>query len=223
MDAVKEKISRGYDAIVDKIGLDEKFYDRCMRMNKDYGGSILDIGCGRGFLLQKIYKQTPQVALFGIDISQKLCQISKENNPYADIKQGDAEFLPYADDSFDMVFMTEALEHMLDYDKALFEVRRVLKPRGVFIVTVPNRDWAAYDFYDKIRNKKLQPVDDHYFRFKEITALLEKNSLAIIKYRGSDNLYYYDPIHKYEQCIALFLPFLHKRMKRLIFKCVNSK
>ena len=220
----KEEISKGYDQIVDKVGLEMRFYNDCLSIHSGYSGSILDVGCGRGFLLQKLSKLAkPGSKFFGLDISEKLCEISRQNNPGAQIVKGDAEAMPFQDSQFDFVFMTEALEHMLDYNKALSEIRRVLKPGGIFIVTVPNRDWLRYDFYDKIRNKKLQPIDDHYFRFAEIKSWLENNSLAIKKMRGLDNLFYYGPIHKLEEVAAFFLPFLHRKMKRLLFKCVNNK
>src|SRR3989338_8922792 len=50
----KEEIARGYDAIVDKVGVGGSFYDDCMAIHNRYEGSILDVGCGRGFLLQKL-------------------------------------------------------------------------------------------------------------------------------------------------------------------------
>lgn len=225
MNEEKERIAQGYDVLAaEDMGMDTEFHERCVALHSGYAGNILDIGCGAGRLLQKIHAVTHAPAKFyGLDISEKLCEISRRNNPYTEVTRGDAEALPYKDDTFDIVFMTEALEHLLDYDKALSEVRRVLKPRGVFIVTVPNRDWARYDFYDKLRNKKLQPIDDHYFRVNEIRNYLRNNSFRIVKYRGSDNLYYYAPYHKYEQCIAFFFPFLYLKMKRLLFKCVNEK
>jgi len=220
----KQWIADGYDAITEKVGLDMHFYDRCLAMHSNYQtANVLDIGCGRGFLLQKLRVVAPQAKLSGLDISPKLCEIARANVLTADIAQGDAESLPYADDSFDIVFMTEALEHMLDYDKALSEVRRVLRPNGVFIVTVPNRDWVSYDFYDQKRNHALQPIDDHYFTVPEIRGYLEHNSFNIVKYRGSDCLYYYEPYHKYEQALAFFVPALHLKMKRIILKCVNTK
>ena len=219
----KEEIARGYDLITEKVGLEPAFYDACLSVHGDYYGKILDIGCGRGFLLRKLSQIARSgTKFFGLDISSKLCQIAQENNPEARIIRGDAEVMPYPENSFDFVFMTEALEHMLDYHKALSEVRRVLKPGGIFIVTVPNRDWLRYDYYDKIRKKDLQPVDDHYFRFQEIKTLLEKNFFKILKYRGMDNLWYYGSIHKLEMAAAFFLPFLHRKMKRLLFKCYKS-
>ena len=227
VEITKEEISKGYDAIADRIhhNLDDKFYDRVISMEGHFQGKILDIGCGGGILLGKIgIVSDKETKFFGIDISLKLSQIAKENNPHAEIIKGDAENLPYTDNTFDIVLMTEALEHMLDYKKAILEARRVLKPKGIFIVTVPNRDWLQYDFYKPfIDRHEYQPVQDHYFRFKEITDLLNNNGFKILKYKGSDNLFYYGDIHTLEQVVAFFLPFLYKRMKRLIFKCLNEK
>lgn len=218
----KEEIAKGYDEIAGKIDLDEDFYKKCAAVQKTYHGKILDIGCGQGFLLKKISeKAEPDSKIFGLDISPKLCEIARRNNPKAAIIQGDAENLPFEDRQFDFVFMTETLEHLLDYNRALSEACRVLKPEGIFVVTVPNRDWTSFDFYEPTR-KKFQPVDDHYFRFEEIKTLLENNSFKILKYRGLENLFYYGKIHKLEEIAAFFLPFLNKKMKRLLFKCVKK-
>lgn len=222
MEITKQQIADGYDAITDKIGLDSDFYDRSIAI-AHAKGRILDIGCGRGILMQKLKRKNSQITLTGIDISPKLCEITRQNNPSARVVVGDAEALPFNDDEFDFVFMTEALEHMLDYDKAVAEITRVLKKGGGCVITVPNRDWASYDFYDRIRNKSLQPIDDHYFRFDEVEALLDRHSLRIMRVRGSDNLFYYGKLHYVERFVAFFLPFLHKRMKRLILLCMNEK
>ena len=216
----KDDIAKGYDAIVDKVGLEPRFYDDCIRMHSGYRGKILDVGCGRGFLLEKL-KRVAQVGtqFVGLDISPKLVEIARENNPEARIDVGDAEAMSYKDNEFDFVFMTEALEHMQDFRKSLSEVKRILKPGGIFIVTVPNRDWASYDFYDKIRNHALQPIDDHYFRYEEIMGLLKEQGLEIVKEKGLDNLYYYGWKHKVEELVAFLVPSLNRKMKRLIFKC----
>jgi ubiquinone/menaquinone biosynthesis C-methylase UbiE len=222
----KERIARGYDDLAtDSFGMNEAFHVRCVRMHRRYYGRVADIGCGAGRLIQKLNNAPHDegTEFYGLDISHKLCEVAQQKNPYARIVQGDAEALPYEDNFFDFVFMTETLEHMLDSDKALSEVHRVLKPGGIFIFTVPNRDWASFDFYDRIRNKSAQPIDDHYFRVAEIKEYLRKNSFKIVSLKGSENLFYYEPYHKFEQFAALFLPFLHTKMKRLHFKCVVEK
>ncbi|MBP9711144.1 MAG: class I SAM-dependent methyltransferase [Candidatus Pacebacteria bacterium] len=215
----KEEIAKGYDDIAEIVGVGGTFYDDCLSVQKQFSGTVLDVGCGRGLLLQKIAERaTLGTKLYGIDISPKLCDLARQNNPGADILVGDAEALPYPDHFFDTVCMTEVFEHMTDFHKPLAEARRVLKPSGTFIISVPNRDWASYDFYDQRRNHEFQPVDDHYFRFEEITGLLKDHGFHIQTYKGLDNLYYYGWKHKVEEFVAFFLPFLHKKMKRLVFK-----
>ncbi len=219
----KEEVARGYDAIVEHVGLEPRFYDDCIAFHSSYAGNILDVGCGRGFLLKKLKAVAEDgTQLYGLDISPKLVEIAKSNVPDAQIVVGDAEALPYENGMFDTIFMTEALEHMLDFKKALSEIARVLKPGGTFIVTVPNRDWASYEFYDKIRNHNLQPVDDHYFRYSEIASLLTDAGLIIKRERGLDNLFYYGWKHKLEEFAAVFFPSLNRKMKRLIFKCIKE-
>lgn len=221
----KEEIASGYDRIAHKIGLDDAFYERCLDMHSAYLGKILDIGCGKGSLLLKLAARRPalDVQLHGVDISPVLCSIARQNVPHAEIIEGDAERLPYMSEMFDFIFMTEALEHMLDYDAAVSELVRVLKSGGIAVITVPNHDWMSFEFYDRRRNKKRQPVDDHYFRFQEISEILSTHGLTIVNVRGSDNLFYYGWKHNFiEQPLAFFFPFLQKRMKRLILKCVKS-
>lgn len=223
----KDEISKGYDAIANRIhhGLDMTFYKRVISMNSSYSGKILDVGCGGGDLLRMIaQKSEKDTEFFGLDISPKLCEIAKKNNPNAQIVVGDAEQLPYSDNTFDFVFMTETLEHLLDYKKAMIEVSRVLKPNGVFVVSVPNRDWLQYDFYKPFIDKhRFQPVQDHYFRVDELAGLLKNSNFEIKKFKGSDNLFYYGWKHHFEQVAAFFMPFLYKKMKRLIVKNVNVK
>lgn len=215
----KEEIAKGYDDIAEIVGVGGTFYDDCLSVQKHFSGRVLDVGCGRGLLLQKIAARAESgTELFGIDISPKLCALAEQNNPGARIVVGDAEALPYPDQYFDTVCMTEVFEHMLDFHKPLAEVRRVLKPGGTFIISVPNRDWASYDFYDQRRNHEFQPVDDHYFRFAEITGLLKEHGFKVQTYRGLDNLYYYGWKHRIEEAVAWVLPFLHRKMKRLVFK-----
>lgn len=217
----KEEIAKGYDSILDRMGLDTKFYSRVTSIQKNLYGNVLDLGCGTGNLLEILKnKAGKDVNFFGLDISPKLVEAAQKRNPEAKIVVGDAENLPYVDNTFDIVFMTECLEHLLNFKKALSEVNRVLKPGGKFIVTVPNRDWLQYDFYKPFMEKNVhQPVDDYYFRYDELRDLLTSSNFEIKDVKGSDNLFYYGWKHEIEQIIARIYPPLYKKMKRLILLC----
>lgn len=92
------------------------------------GDRILDIGCGKGFLLYDFTKVVPGIEVTGIDISEYAIANSKE-----EVKDRliccDATKLPFEDNSFDLVFSLNTFHnlHCYDLDKALREMERVGK------------------------------------------------------------------------------------------------
>ena len=98
---------------------------------------ILDIGCGNGRLLDAIKKRRP--AYIGLDVSKKLINIAKENYPNGNFQVFDGLTIPFPDDYFDKVFAIRVLHHIPSKEfrqKFLKEIRRVLKPQGLLILTV---------------------------------------------------------------------------------------
>jgi SAM-dependent methyltransferase len=95
---------------------------------------ILDVGAGAGIVSQMDFRG--QVArVVGIDPDPRV-----RDNPYLDEAYiGVAERTPFAEGSFDLVFADNVLEHIADPDEFLREVRRILKPGGLFLGKTPNR------------------------------------------------------------------------------------
>ena len=103
---------------------------------------ILDIGCGKGDDLRKVSFINGEKRVYGIDISFESLKIaSRKIEPARNFKilQARAETLPFKEDSFDIVISSEVIEHLNEPEKLIREIRRLLKRRGVFIVTTPSR------------------------------------------------------------------------------------
>jgi protein-L-isoaspartate(D-aspartate) O-methyltransferase len=90
------------------------------------GDRILDVGCGKAFLLYDFTKVVPGVEVTGIDVSEYAIANAKEEVRDR-LQVGNANHLPFPDKSFDLVFTINTLHnlHAYDLDKALREIERV--------------------------------------------------------------------------------------------------
>ena len=103
--------------------------------NLKSGDKILDVGCGKGFLLYEMIKILPGLKVTGIDISKYAIENSKlEIKPYLQI--GNAVELPYDDNSYDLVISLNTIHNLLCFDmlKSLKEIERVGKKNKYFVV-----------------------------------------------------------------------------------------
>jgi SAM-dependent methyltransferase len=111
------------------------------RLRPVRGRDVLDIACGTGQWLGEMRQRGARVA--GIDISSRAVEQCRMRLPDADIHEGVAESLPFADGRFDLVTCLGSLEHFLDQPKALDEMRRVAKPDAQFLILVPNAGFLS--------------------------------------------------------------------------------
>lgn len=118
---------------------------------------ILDCACGRGFYLNMI-RYVSDCALVGLELDWPVIEKAKRNVghlPRLMLNNANIYQLPYPDNTFDAVILSEILEHIERDVDALREVYRVLKPGGVVAITVPN---ANYPFLWDPINKTLETV-----------------------------------------------------------------
>ena len=95
---------------------------------------VLELGCGRGSYLKSI-SELLNAEPVGIDISKNVLKSSHGfSRILCDIEVG----IPFKDETFDLVLLLDVIEHLFDTDRLLFEVKRVLKPGGIVVITTPN-------------------------------------------------------------------------------------
>jgi protein-L-isoaspartate(D-aspartate) O-methyltransferase len=103
--------------------------------NLKRGDKILDVGCGKGFLLYELMMAVPGAEIYGIDISRYAICHSKEETT-SSLFEGKAELLPFKDNTFDFIVSLNTLHNLYCYDmeRALREIERVGKNNKYIVV-----------------------------------------------------------------------------------------
>jgi SAM-dependent methyltransferase len=113
-----------FEAALDAIGIEN-------------GMRLLDAGCGAGLALTLAAERGAIVS--GLDASAGLLEVARERLPEADLREGELEALPYADDSFDAVTAFNSVQYASDPTAALREIRRVARPGARVAITTWGR------------------------------------------------------------------------------------
>lgn len=142
--------------------------------------SLLDIGCGTGSILYQIPADKKR---YGIDLSEQMIKRSKELlKDAAELKVGNAESLPWSQESFDTVSCTFSFHHYPNPGRVLSEMNRVLKADGRLILADP---WLPMPFLS-ILNALLQFSDGgdyHEYSRRKIAKLLTASGFRLLTFR----------------------------------------
>lgn len=133
------------------------------------GDKILDVGCGKGFLLYDFTKVVPDLELHGIDISEYAIANSKEEIKDR-LQVGNATSLPYSDNYFDFVFSITTLHnlHCYDLDKALREIERVSKKdKYICVESYRNEEEKANLLYWQVTCEAFNTPEEWDWWFKQ--------------------------------------------------------
>ena len=170
---------------------------------RDYiqdGDKVLDAGCGNGRLLELL--KDKKIDYLGVDISDKLIELAKKKYPQNNFLIADTLNLPFPDNNFDKVFSVAVLHTIPSFEfreKALLELRRVLKPGGLLLLTVwdilraKNLFLAFKQFLLKLIGKSKLDLGDafvswgtktnryyHFFTNRELNTLVSKVGFKVI-------------------------------------------
>jgi len=102
----------------------------------NHGRRILDVGCGAGNMFHHLSRYGSVV---GLENNPKPIRIAHERG--YDVRQGQAEAMPFAEASFDLVAALDVIEHCVDDDAVLRECRRVSAQGGLLVITTPALQW----------------------------------------------------------------------------------
>ena len=121
---------------------------RFKHLNLSDGDHVLDLGCGEGRHVHGLHMHG-RLNVIGVDLDEASLKKAEDGLLFLPertegdagttrFQTGDATQLDFPDDTFDAIICSEVLEHLPDYDAALQEIRRVLKPDGRLCITVPH-------------------------------------------------------------------------------------
>lgn len=123
-------------------------YDSAAQLQREVGEQLLqycptelavqhwlDVGCGTGYFSQHLALRYPQAQGWALDIAQGMLQHARRLRPQAQYLCADAQALPLASASQDLLFSSMALQWCPDFSKVLAEAKRVLKPGGMLAFT----------------------------------------------------------------------------------------
>ena len=138
---------------------------------------ILDVGCGGGINVKRMAECAKKV--YGIDYSIESVKLSKEVNEKlidegkVEILEGNVKDLPFEDNAFDIVTAFETVYFWPDIEKCFGEVKRVLKPGGIFLIGLETN--GSDNFIMKFWGHF---IDMEMYDDDEITSLLQSNDFS---------------------------------------------
>lgn len=146
--------------------IQESFLRQYLPKQKDI--KILDVGCGPGAALLYLAKFGDVI---GVDKSQEALKFARRRGK---VKRGDIQSLPFDDETFDAVTCFDVLYHKwVNIDKALGEIKRVLKKEGVLFIREPAFDWFR-------SSEDIASQTKHRFTKEELARKLE-SSFTILR------------------------------------------
>ena len=161
-------IAERYDLVnrLTTLGLDKRWRrkacERALEHTEGRNLRILDIACGTGDMIRCMRKRLEKRGLsahfHGLDCSERMLEIAREKVPFAQLKVGNAEEIPFPDGSFDLVSVAFGLRNFSDREKAISEIYRVLKQEGILLLLEFSRNESFLGKLTWVYTKTVVPL-----------------------------------------------------------------
>jgi ubiquinone/menaquinone biosynthesis C-methylase UbiE len=160
--------------------MNQKHYSTVINnINLEPDNIVLDIGFGNGYLIKKLFKKGIPVKIYGIEISNDMVKkVSQKNKKH--IKNGslilsleNISKTSFGNNTFDKICTINTIYFWEDYAKCFSEIKRVLKPDGIFMNNFYSKDFLENIIYTKYGFNK--------YTLEEIIKMTEENGLKINK------------------------------------------
>jgi len=160
--------------------LANRFFDKVYRILKKINSfplNGLEVGCGKGYLLSRLYEKGAVGRMAAIEIDAKWIKYAKKYHPVCSYFMSDVYKLNFKANSFDYIIATEILEHLTDPVAAIKEIRRVSKINADIIISVPFEPF--FHWSNLLRGKHLKklgrtPEHVNFWSRGEIKTLLNE-------------------------------------------------
>ena len=162
------------------------------------GQKVLEVGCGVGDFATHLARQG--AVMTAVDFSPAAIELAQArmaaNLVQISFSTADAQSLPFADATFDVVFSCECLEHIPDPPQALREMARVLRPGGRLVLTTENYSnamilawlmswWRGEPFNS---GTHVQPIEQ-FFLFWRVRAMMRRAGFAVTQMLGAHHVF----------------------------------
>lgn len=154
--------------------------------NVKKGGTLLDIGCGGGFMV-KVAEEAGWDAT-GIELSDNLVAYAQENLQ-ASVLRADFDDAPFPDEHFDVITMFNVLSHLRNPSDTFTKINSILKKEGLFVFETGNKGALSTKEEGEVLGESWG-TPDHLYHFSErtIAAVLEKTGFTAIGIERRDSV-----------------------------------
>lgn len=238
----QNKIENVFNSIATKWNSKEKLISNCIGnkslFKTEYknwihnGMKILDVGCGTGKKILRINNEYQDCELYGIDMSEKMIEIAKENifqsqNIINFIK---VDFIKFnVEKKYNVIIFNYVLHHMDNPTQAIEKAFQLLEPNGLIIITVPGTEYLketftySSEFPNDVIGRFSQTKVESIFSSFDLVQLLYKKSTFLMQFESYNQyIQYLKSIGTYQKIVNYSTKKWRDEFNQLVMKSYHN-